>query len=207
MDEETPNILRKLEGQQKYKDKFRAAFGTDEINSTRFLQSLSQFMATMVSANSRYDKYVRNENVQLTEYEIQGELLFRQHCASCHAGELFTDQSFRNNGFSTASDLLKDSGREEVTLNPDDRGKFKVPSLRNVEYTGPYMHNGKLNSLQAVLDFYGSGVQMSSTLDPLLTQNAQPGIALTADEKNKIISFLKTLTDEQFLSDRRFSEY
>jgi cytochrome c peroxidase len=164
-------------------------------------------MATMVSANSRYDKYVRNENVQLTEYEIQGELLFRQHCASCHAGELFTDQSFRNNGFSTASDLLKDSGREEVTLNPDDRGKFKVPSLRNVEYTGPYMHNGKLNSLQAVLDFYGSGVQMSSTLDPLLTQNAQPGIALTADEKNKIISFLKTLTDEQFLSDRRFSEY
>ena len=207
MDEETPNILRKLEGQQKYRDKFKAAFGTDEITSARFLQSLSQFMATMVSANSRYDKHVRHKSVQLTENEIKGELLFRQHCASCHAGELFTDQSFRNNGISTASDLLKDSGREEVTLNPDDRGKFKVPSLRNVEYTAPYMHNGKLKSLQAVLDFYVSGVQMSSTLDPLLTQNAQPGIGLNADEKNRIIDFLKTLTDEQFMSDRRFSEY
>ena len=207
MDEETPNILRKLEGQQKYKDQFKAAFGSEEINSTRFLQSLSQFMATMVSANSRYDKYARDEGVQLTENELQGELLFRQHCASCHSTDLFTDQSFRNNGFSTAAEVTKDPGREEITLNPEDRGKFKVPSLRNVEYSAPYMHNGKLNSLREVLDFYSSGVQISSTLDPLLMQNAQPGIGLTADEKIKIIDFLKTLTDEQFLSDRRFSEY
>ena len=207
MDEEAPNILRKLEGQQKYKDQFKAAFGSEEINSTRFLQSLSQFMATMVSANSRYDKYVRNEGVQLTENELQGELLFRQHCASCHSTDLFTDQSFRNNGFSTAAGVTKDPGREEITLNPEDRGKFKVPSLRNVEYSAPYMHNGKLNSLREVLDFYSSAVQISSTLDPLLMQNGQPGIGLTADEKTKIIDFLKTLTDEQFLSDRRFSEY
>ncbi len=207
MDEETPNILRKLEGQQKYRDQFKAAFGSEEINSTRFLQSLTQFMATMISANSRYDKYVRNEGVQLTPNELEGEVLFRQHCASCHAGDLFTDQSFRNNGFSTADDMLKDPGREEITLNPEDRGKFKVPSLRNVQYTAPYMHNGKLNTLQDVLNFYASGVHVSLTLDPLLMQGEQPGINLTVDERSKIIDFLKTLTDEEFLSDRRFSEY
>lgn len=207
MDEETPNILRKLEGQQKYRDKFKAAFGSEEITSTRFLQSLTQFMATMVSANSRYDKYVRNEGMQLTSNELQGEILFRQHCASCHATDLFTDQSFRNNGFSSAEDMARDSGREEITLNPDDRGKFKVPSLRNVEYTAPYMHNGKLSTLQDVLNFYVTNVQVSPTLDPLLMQNEQPGISLTVDERGKIIDFLKTLTDEEFLSDRRFSEY
>ena len=207
MDEETANILGKLEGQQKYKDLFKAAFGSEEINSTRFLQSLTQFMATVISANSRYDKYVRNEGVELTPNELKGEVLFRQHCGSCHATDLFTDQSFRNNGFSTVGDLLKDAGREEITLNADDRGKFKVPSLRNVAYTAPYMHNGKLNSLQDVLNFYVSAVQTSSTLDPLLIQNGQPGINLTIDESNNIIDFLKTLTDEQFLSDRRFSEY
>jgi cytochrome c peroxidase len=207
MDEEPTNILLKLEKQQKYKDKFKAAFGSEEINSTRFLQSLTQFMATMISANSRYDRYVRNEGVQLSPNELQGEVLFRQHCASCHSTDLFTDQSFRNNGFSNENDFLKDPGRQEITLNPEDRGKFKVPSLRNVEYTAPYMHNGKLNSLREVLNFYTSGVQLSSTLDPLLVQNGQPGIDLTVDEENRIIDFLKTLTDEEFLSDRRFSEY
>ena len=207
MDEEPTNILLKLEKQQKYKDKFKAAFGSEEINSTRFLQSLTQFIATMVSANSRYDRYVRNEGVQLSPNELQGEVLFRQHCASCHSTDLFTDQSFRNNGFSNENDFLKDPGRQEITLNPEDRGKFKVPSLRNVEYTAPYMHNGKLNSLREVLNFYTSGVQLSSTLDPLLVQNGQPGIDLTVDEENRIIDFLKTLTDEEFLSDRRFSEY
>ncbi len=207
MDEETPNILRKLEGQQKYKDLFKAAFGSEEINSTRFLQSLTQFMATMISANSRYDRYVRNEGIELTPNELKGEVLFRQHCGSCHSTDLFTDQSFRNNGFSTADDLIKDSGREEITLNPDDRGKFKVPSLRNVEYTAPYMHNGKLNSLEDVLNFYASGVQVSPTLDPLLIQGDQAGINLTVDERSNLIDFLKTLTDEEFLSDRRFSEY
>ena len=207
MDEETPTILRKLEAQQKYKDQFKAAFGSEEINSTRFLQSLTQFMATMISANSRYDKYVRSEGVQLTMSELKGEVLFRQHCGSCHSSDLFTDQSFRNNGFSTVDDLLKDKGREEITLNPDDHGKFKVPSLRNVEYASPYMHNGKLKSLQDVVNFYVSGVQPSSTLDPLLIQNGKPGVNLTIDERNNIIDFLKTLTDEQFLSDRRFSEF
>jgi cytochrome c peroxidase len=207
MDEETPVILTKLQSSKKYQDQFKAAFGTDEITSMEFLQALSQFMSTMISANSRYDKWIRQEGYELTSEEQEGHFLFQQHCGSCHSTDLFTDQSFRNNGFSTTNDLLKDKGREEITLNVDDRGKFKVPSLRNVEYTAPYMHNGKLNSLESVLDFYESDVQLTATLDPELNKNGTPGISLTPDQKKKIIAFLKTLSDEQFLSDPRFSEY
>src|SRR5687768_4241312 len=206
MDEEVPTILEKLQYKQKYKDQFRAAFGTEEITSVEFLQALSQFMATLISANSRYDKWARGEGYQLTSEELEGYQLFQQHCASCHATDLFTDQSFRNNGVSTSTDLLKDKGREEITLNADDRGKFKVPSLRNVEYTAPYMHTGKFNSLEAVLEFYTSGVQLSATLDPEMNNSGKLGFSFSADDKKKIIAFLKTLTDEQFLSDARFSE-
>jgi cytochrome c peroxidase len=207
MDEDTQNIITKLQAQQRYKDQFKLAFGTEEINSTKFLQALSQFLATMVSSDSPYDKYIRGEGQQLTADQLEGHALFKQHCASCHATDLFTDQSYRNNGFSSSTDLIKDPGREEITLNPEERGKFKVPSLRNVEYTAPYMHNGKLSSLEGVLDFYSSGVHLTSTLDPLLNVNGQLGIHLTADEKKKIIQFLGTLSDAKFLSDKRFSEY
>lgn len=206
MDEEPGEIINKLQAEQKYTDQFLAAFGTEEINSMRFLQAMSQFMATMISANSPYDKYIRKEGAQLTAEQLEGHELFKTHCATCHATDLFTDQSYRNNGFSSAADLVKDPGREEITLNPQDRGKFKVPSLRNVEYTAPYMHNGKLKSLEDVLNFYTSGVQSSPTLDSLLNKT-DPGFLLNDDQKKKIIAFLKTLTDEQFLSDRRFAEY
>ncbi len=207
MDEDTQNLMTKLQEQPRYQRQFKQAFGSEEINSTRFLQALSQFLATMVSANSPYDKYMRQEGFQFNSDQLEGHALFNQHCSACHASDLFTDQSFRNNGFSTSADLLRDAGREEITLNPDDRGKFKVPSLRNVEYTAPYMHNGKLASLTDVLNFYSSRVQVSATLDPILNVNAQPGILLSEDEKKKIIAFLMTLSDEQYLSDRRFSEY
>jgi cytochrome c peroxidase len=207
MDEDAQVLIGKLKEKQKYRDQFQAAFGSDEVTTEKFLQALSQFMATMVSANSPYDQHVRGEGITLTTEQLEGQALFKSHCATCHATDLFTDQSFRNNGFSTEEILLKDKGREEITLNPGDRGKFKVPSLRNVEYTTPYMHNGKLKTLQEVLDFYSSRVQLSPTLDPLLNQNGTLGIPLSSDEKKKIIAFLKTLTDEQFLSDRRFSEF
>lgn len=206
MDESPDNILGKLSNQDRYKAAFNAAFGSDEVNSTRFLQALSQFMVTMISANSPYDKYVRNEGYELSSDERDGYTLFQEKCSSCHATDLFTDLSYRNNGVSTAADLLRDAGREEITLNPEDRGKFKVPSLRNVAFTAPYMHNGRFNTLKQVLDFYDSGVNDNETLDPLL-RNVGIGIPLSEDEKKKIIAFLNTLTDHQFLSDRRFSEF
>jgi cytochrome c peroxidase len=207
MDEDTAHLMIKLQGQKRYRDAFKSAFGSEEINSQHFLQALSQFLATMVSANSPYDKYIRNEGFQFTADQLEGHALFKQHCSSCHATDLITDQSFRNNGFSSSADLLKDPGREEITLNPDDRGKFKVPSLRNVAYTAPYMHNGKLATLDDVMNFYSSGVKASVTLDPILNVNGQLGILLSDSEKKKIIAFLMMLSDEQFLSDPRFSEY
>lgn len=207
MDEQVDNILAKLEADAKYKSMFASAYGSEDITTTKFLQALSQFMATMISANSKYDLYVRGEgDVMLTETELKGLELFKVNCAGCHATDLFTDQSYRNNGFSSLEDFNRDTGREEVTLDPADRGKFKVPSLRNVEYSGPYMHSGKLDRLEDVLEFYTSGVHDTPTLDPLLRQDGRLGFEFSADEKKAIVSFLRTLTDEQYLRDRRLSE-
>lgn len=208
MDEEVGSILSKLEADKTYRQDFKRAFGSDEITSTRFLQSLSQFLATMISSNSRYDMHVRGENnVVLTPLELEGMELFKQKCADCHATDLFTDQSYRNNGFSSTRDLERDAGRAEITLDENDVGKFRVPSLRNVEFSAPYMHSGKLPTLESVLEFYASGVNDSPTLDPLLKSGNKPGIPLTTGERKAIIEFLRTLTDEQYLTDRRFSEY
>lgn len=202
MDEQVANVLDKLRSDSKYPGMFRAAFGTDEITTTRFLQALSQFMYMLVSSNSRYDKYVRGET-SLTTDEQEGLTLFRRQCATCHATDLFTDRRFHNNGIQAS---ITDSGRYKVTLDPQDIGLFKTPTLRNIEKTAPYMHTGGLRSLEAVLDYYGSGVNQTATLDTVLLRNGAPGITLTADDKVKIIAFLKTLTDEDFLRDSRFAE-
>jgi cytochrome c peroxidase len=208
MDEEVDNILAKLRANSSYPQQFKKAFGLDEITSTVFLQALSQFLATMVSANSKYDMHIRKENgITFTGSELQGLELFNEKCAGCHSTDLFTDQSYHNNGFSTSTDLDRDRGREEITLNPEDRGKFKVPSLRNVELSAPYMHNGKLKTLEDVLEFYSEGVNDSPTLDPLLKQSGKPGIQLSTEEKKALVQFLLTLTDERYLSDRQFSEF
>ena len=205
MDEKSTNVINKLRTSKRYPPLFKAAFGTDEINGPRFLQALSQFMLTMVSGNSRYDKYVRKEpGGTLTNDEQAGLTAFKAKCSGCHAGELFTDNTFRNNGLYIQG--TGDLGRAHVTEQAEDRYTFKVPSLRNIEKTLPYMHDGRFYSLDAVLDHYAENVQSTQNLDPLLKQNGRLGIALSADEKRQIIAFLKTLTDEQFLRDSRFAE-
>ncbi len=159
----------------------------------------------MVSGNSRYDKWVRKEpGGTLTDEEKAGLTAFRTKCSGCHAGELFTDNSFRNNGLFIQGS--GDIGRAHVTELDQDRYRFKVPSLRNIEKTLPYMHDGRFYSLDAVLNHYAENVQATPNLDPLLNQNGRLGISLTADEKRQIIAFLKTLTDNQFLRDPRFTE-
>ncbi len=169
MDETTYNVLQKLRKDGSYAKKFKAAFGTEEVTTARFLQALSQYMLTLVSANSRYDKHVRNEGVTLTADELAGKQLFVQKgCANCHAGELFTDHKFRNNGLSLA--FGNDSGRGRITEAPQDDYTFKVPSLRNVEVSFPYMHDGRFRTLDAVLDHYAEGVTETPNLDPLLKQ-------------------------------------
>ncbi|MCC6461360.1 MAG: cytochrome-c peroxidase [Saprospiraceae bacterium] len=206
MDESPARVLEKLRAHPEYPAMFKKAFGSEEVNTARFLQALSQFMAMLVSANSPYDRFVRLEpGATLPAEALEGRDLFAQKCGTCHATDQFTDQTYRNNGI--LNDFTHDRGRNEVSTLPDDIGKFRVPSLRNLTATAPYMHNGKFKTLEAVLDHYAAGVKDSPTLDPLLRQpDGSLGIPLTADEKTKIIAFLKTLTDDDFLRDERFAE-
>lgn len=204
MAETLETIAAKLKTDREYVKLFSEAFGDEQVSSGNILKALSQFMAMMVSANSRYDKYVRNEpGGSLTVQELQGLQLFQSKCASCHATDLFTDNSFRNNGL-PPNPFINDKGREIVTGFASDAYKFKVPSLRNVEKTAPYMHDGRFGSLESVLNFYSSGVQQSETLDPQLNHGGMLGIPMNAEEKDAIITFLKTLTDEEFLANPLF---
>jgi len=199
MDENLGNVLAKLRSTQKYPALFHKAYGSTEITSQKFLKALSQFMLSLVSANSRYDKYARKEGGILNSEELAGLSLFQQKCSSCHAGDLFTDQSYRNNGLNIQGS--KDEGRFRITERVEDRFKFKVPSLRNVEMTAPYMHDGRFYTLEEVLHHYASGVQQTPNVDASLKN----GIPLTAEEQAKIVAFLKTLTDREFLTNPKFA--
>ena len=199
-------IIKLLNSDAKYLKLFAQAFPDKPINTEYMLKAMSQFLVMINSSNSKFDKFRRNETGgNLTTDESEGYAIFNAKCASCHATDLQTDDSFRNNGLAI-NPFVNDVGRYRVTENADDYYKFKVPSLRNVEKTAPYMHDGRFGSLESVLNHYSSGVQNSATLDPILNQNGKLGIALNADEKVKIIAFLKTLTDNQYLTDKRFSE-
>lgn len=208
MGETLSNVVQKLSSDSYYQEQFARAFDDGEVSSENILKALSQFMLVMVSSNSKYDKYVRNEeNTTLTLIEQDGLNVFEAKCASCHATDLFTDQSFRNNGLSI-NPQLNDLGRYEIGNNPDDLYKFKVPSLRNVEVTYPYMHDGRFATLEAVLNFYDSGLTDNGNVDAsLLKADGSYGIDLSDYEKESIIAFLKTLTDYEFLEDERFAEF
>jgi cytochrome c peroxidase len=201
------DIIAMMKGDATYRKLFKQAFPDGEINSENMLKALGQFMVMVTSSNSKFDKYRRNEpGGTLTTEELQGYDLFNQKCASCHATDIFTDNSFRNNGL-PVNPSINDIGRYRVTELPQDLHKFKVPSLRNIEKTAPYMHDGRFYTLEAVLNHYSSGVIASATLDPVLQNNSVLGIPLTDSEKTKLIAFLKTLTDNQYLTDPRFAEF
>ncbi len=200
MDENVSDVIIKMTNHPEYPGLFKEVFGTDSVTTPRMLQALSQFMVMLVSANSAYDKYVLGEG-QLDEVELEGLQLFESKCGTCHSGELFTDQNFRNNGLDNTP---KDIGRALITEREEDNGKFRVPSLRNVSLTSPYMHDGRFISLKEVLDHYAEGVQESATLDPILINGTEKGISLTDDEKTKIIAFLETLTDYEFISESKY---
>ncbi len=204
MDSSMPEVVKKLDADAGYKRLFKAAFGDDNITGERILKALSQFMVTMISANSRYDQYKKGE-LNLTDEEMQGMALFQNKCASCHSGELFTDESYRNTGM-YYNTQFQDAGRYRVTLEQKDWMKFRVPSLRNVEYTAPYMHDGRFYTLEAVLSFYSDNVEDNPNLDPQLRQNGHLGISMTEEEKKYIITFLKTLSDKSFISNPKFAE-
>lgn len=205
MDESLENVFNKLRAMQKYTSLFKSAFGTEEINTARFMKALSQFMLMCVSSNSKYDKVMRKEgNTSFSQIELDGYNLFKDKCASCHNEPLFTDGSFRNNGLALSP--VKDQGLYTSTLLETDRYKFKVPSLRNLMYTAPYMHDGRFLTLDAVLEHYNSQVQPLANLDPFLNQNGKLGIVLTAVDKTNLLAFLATLNDESFVNNKLLAE-
>lgn len=199
MDETLLNVIQKLNASNNYKKLFKEAYNVDSASTKYMALAISQFMAMMVSADSKYDKFIRNEETFSAD-ENEGYQIFQQKCATCHKPPLFTDLSYRNNGL---DDTFQDEGRKMITQNISDLGKFKVPTLRNIALSYPYMHDGRLITLDQVLEHYNSGIKQSSTLDPIL----QNGITLTADDKAKLKSFLNTLTDNTFTKDKRFSEF
>lgn len=205
MDEKIENVIAKLKLMPKYTELFKKAFGTEEITNARIMKSLSQFMVMCISSNAKYDKVMRKEeNQSFTSGEIAGYSVFKQKCRSCHTEPLFTDESFRNNGI--APNLNDDQGRFMVTLNSTDKYKFKVPSLRNLSFTAPYMHDGRFLTINEVLTHYTSGVQRTPNLDPLLLTYRKPGIELSDEEKFNLIAFLKTLDDHDFVTRKDIAE-
>ncbi len=199
MGESLKHTLEKLQRNKTYVDDFYAVFKDTAITSENLLKALAQFTSLMISANSKFDKYQRGEE-EFTEHELSGLKLFRAHCENCHKEPLFTDNTFRNIGIKPDT-ALRDSGRIKLTGVVDDYMKFKVPGLRNVAMTYPYMHDGRFRTLQQVLKHYADGV-FYTNYDKSIEKN----VGLTNQEQSDIITFLKTLTDEQFLHDRRFAD-
>jgi cytochrome c peroxidase len=204
MDEKMENVLAKLRSKQEYREKFKTVYGSDEITGNQIFKALSHFMIMCVSSDSKYDSVMRKTGVRFTETESKGYTLFLNNCSSCHKEPLFTDGSFRNNGLSNK--FNPDNGRQTITLDPEDGFKFKVPSLRNLTYTVPYMHDGRFVKIDQVLDHYTKGIQDSHTLDPLLKKNGQLGIPLTQEDKLNLKVFLKTLDDKHFTTRTDLSE-
>lgn len=216
MHETLENAVAKLQQAQEYKDQFIRAFGDDSITADRIGLAIEQFEFTLISNQSKYDAYLRGE-VQLSPEEERGRLLFFSEfdpffnqkggeCFHCHGGFNFTNDEYMNNGLD-AENTHADLGRFMVTNDEQDKAKFKVPSLRNIEKTGPYMHDGRFATLEEVIDHYNNDVKPSSTTDPLLFHSMEPGgLQLTTQEKADLIAFLKTLTDNNLANDERFSD-
>jgi len=190
-------IIEKLKVEEEYRELFRKAFGDEDITSDRIYQSLAQYEYTLISANSKYDKVRRNEGETFTESEIRGYEAFKIKCGSCHSTELFTDQSFRNIGF-PVNPKTEEAGRARVTGIPGDYMSFRVPSLRNAEYTAPYGSFGQFPTLRAVLDYFDNGVLEADNLDAVLKENGNR-IPMTEQEKQDIINFINTLSDSKFV--------
>lgn len=198
LNETLENIVVKLNASSFYRPKFKAAFDVETITGQKVLQALAQFTAMLISSNTKYDQYIAGK-VDFTTQEKSGLQLFRQNCVSCHKEPLFTDYSFRNVGLDSISE---DIGRELITLNPLDKGKFKVPTLRNVELTYPYMHDGRYSNLTQLLNHHPNNAIITDLTD-LAIKNA---VQFTEEEKNNLMEFLKTLTDNTLIGKLLYSE-
>jgi cytochrome c peroxidase len=196
-------VVGKLNQAKDYPALFEKAFGARAINAELIARALEQFALTQISCDSKFDRAMAGTE-KLSDEEQRGfELFFTEYdprigmhgadCFHCHGGPFFTTHGFANTGLDSQ---FTDLGRYAVTTNDWDRGKFAVPSLRNVELTGPYMHDGRFKTLEEVVDHYCTGMKRSGSLDPNLAKHPDGGVPLSADEKKALVAFLKTLTDE-----------
>jgi cytochrome c peroxidase len=217
--EPIPNATSKLNSDVNYRNMFFKAFGEEGIDSTKVSKAIAQFLRTMISGSSKYDVMYKYENslaipaneqavlMSVSPEEWAGYDLFKSlngaDCFHCHNGPLMQVKKFSNNGLDA---LFNDLGRGLVTGNSNDNGKFKVPTLRNIALTGPYMHDGRLGTLDEVIEHYSSGIQQSSTIDPLIEYAFQGGVQLDAQEKALLKKFLETLTDYSFINNPNFQE-
>lgn len=216
LNETLDNVIAKLQNLPYYKDQFVRAFGSEEITALKISLALEQFMLTIVSNNSKYDKYLAGE-VALSTSELRGEELFFAEyneffpnvsgadCAHCHGGFNFENDDYMNNGLDIDADF-EDLGRFNATGDPADNAKFKVPSLRNIELTPPYMHDGRFTTLEEVVEHYNSGIHNSSTVDPTVLNTQNTGLMLSSQDKADLVAFLKTLTDQSITTDPAFSD-
>ena len=212
------NSLIKLRDDERYRKEFHAAFGSDQIDEYLVAKAIAQFLRTLVSGFSKYDVLYKSVNGlslslkeqalynTVTNEEKAGYDLFLSlnggDCIHCHSGPLMQLNIFANNGLDAT---FTDLGRGKVTGKPQDMGHFKVPTLRNIAQTAPYMHDGRFQNLDEVIEHYSSGIVMSPTISPKIEFASQGGVQLGAFEKNLIKKFLLTLTDEEFLKNPKFA--
>lgn len=202
-------LVSQLNNEEFYKEKFGKAFGTEEVDRDKVAKALEQFMLSIISVDSKFDKARRGE-AALTPQENEGFDIFMREfrsiddprpkggdCFHCHGGQLFTTNTFHNNGIS--AEPFADEGRFRVTGLPSDKGKFRAPSLRNIAVSGPYMHDGRFETLIDVLNHYNNGVIRSSTLDPNM-KAVDDGLGLTPNQVNSLLAFLNSLTDTVYLN-------
>jgi len=197
MDSSILEVIGKLESDPSYIELFNKAFQGEGITADGIYNSIAQYEYTLISSNSKYDRVKQNEGETFTTSEAQGYAVFQNKCISCHSTELFTDQSFRNIGFPINPDS-EEGGRTRITGLVEDYMRFRVPSLRNIEYTAPYGSFGQFATLEDLLDYLDNGVLEADNLDPILKDNNNR-IPLTAQEKTDLIAFMKTLSDAEFL--------
>ena len=200
LDNTHDEVVRRLRESHLYRELFASAFGTEAISIERVAKAIASFERTLLSVDSAFDRYdVRGDELALSPAARRGLELFRGkgRCTFCHGTPLFTDNRFHNTGVSwrhrpslgpVAVDGL-DLGRYEVTGRQADKGKFKTPSLRDVDQTAPYMHDGSLETLEEVIDLYDRGGEPNPYLDESVKM-----LNLTAREKAQLIAFLKSLT-------------
>ncbi|RZM01153.1 MAG: cytochrome-c peroxidase, partial [Pedobacter sp.] len=208
MQQDLNELEYELKQVPEYQNRFAEVF-QDGLKAANVAKALAQFQYALISSNAKYDRYRRGE-ATLNDRELLGMSLVEAKCKSCHAGELFTDNSYHNNGM---DDIFGDEhegihqGRYRVTHVPLDMGKFKTPTLRNVMLTAPYMHDGRFRDIDQVLEHYNAGIKNSPSVDPLLFRhNAMLGVPISANEKIAIKAFLNALTDNDFITNKKFSD-